>query len=1351
MTTVKFPENPANGMIFEAIPGLFYQYDKGTNCWVRIDGVDSLGLATPLADGLMSKEDFNKLQDLILPPPQATIKGEECNTKFSSGTVALESDDDFLNIDKDLSLTNRGSNFLISQQQAWQLHRNTAGYDFTISIEDLIEEIENRSQLNRVQLQGDTGPQGEQGDDGIDFLDTGPKGDKGSAGQNSAFVGALVPETLSLEKTDNSNRAIVDITTEESDDGNYLVVTRANIGNPDACPAQIIPTSFNSNLLVVIKPGTSLIRNEVINSGECSLVCRICASSLYHLNIGPIVNAINQKYQDRIQRLKTSKEELLKIWLTAMVELFNEQKASLCCALENCLSRNRNQDTRRYIETQAIQAAQGGFHLVVDGKDQRQTTDMDKFKDCPIPTPTSQNVALKDNGIVFTLDARIHTGDPRSEPANRSLKAYLPAGTYSLEITGCCANFNASSGGNQYSGRVAILYRAVTTLNDVNRVETEALAFPALGEFSNLSAAKNAYQGIVLTFEHAGGEVSAWLLDPDKFPENNSGSVELCVELVPEASELFPTGTEIVYSYRNNISSDTNLGRITTFSGSESPIANFGKSGSNINLVNGPELGETELSTFLYNTTGGLYYYLIAGNNTTTLDTSINLEIEITSNPLNAGIIDTTSGVDVKQFVSNTFVVNIDIDGTPEGLILGPIDPESDYIISITPVDLDALQSWTFNGVENTITILENSAGIGITFSSDENNTIKLFSVSDVPTGQFGGPGGLLVQNLLEGPNNATDGPVSVRQSVYLTRPVSIEVINSRTVSEEGAVDLAEDIAPKPVNPADVADPSIESATVSLPPTTPPDPTKPPSSSLCDFENTGVTNSGIVGFGGGIISASGDESLDAESVVSESVAASETSISRDTIIAQDSGIITVSGSVKSNSLLSMRYIFTDSDGNKYYSDYVTVPENPNNVDSWNFFDFGPPVSILAPPEEFTVETRSLQTLDVNLVADKLTKSQVKRAESLEGISRLTYVQSILGESIDEVADANNMVNFEIEIQQMNSNEELRFGNLNATVGSDLGRNLVYTIDDFEYEPPIVEPETVVVNGSIKRTITKINGSGKTTVFNGLTSHYADYGQAARLNYYNEDSPTFDISGLKFFTLNEVGDNLITQATSKRGFKRLPIDTNQRLYGASNDDLNSNGVLAGSSSGRAMLVDNYGILITYDHIKGKVIMYGNRTMLSRILYGDLSDLSSFNIGLTCLGAEVGVPVPTSDYPASMAFGEYFVTPQQKHRPASSIYQRIFVSVGPNIYSFNSVYYQMMDSWQEWQLLHRGYTIPELLTGTPLTPNDGIGNQPGSPLTLGQSVAVFQIQRMFGIANLAQLYLEPMIQWDLIGEP
>ena len=101
-----FPPDPGDGDLFEALPGLVFQFSKSENAWIRVDGINLPGLATPLRDGLMSSEDLKKLDSLLMPIPETTLKSEDCDFAFEEGLIDLVSRDGSLFVDTKAFLTN---------------------------------------------------------------------------------------------------------------------------------------------------------------------------------------------------------------------------------------------------------------------------------------------------------------------------------------------------------------------------------------------------------------------------------------------------------------------------------------------------------------------------------------------------------------------------------------------------------------------------------------------------------------------------------------------------------------------------------------------------------------------------------------------------------------------------------------------------------------------------------------------------------------------------------------------------------------------------------------------------------------------------------------------------------------------------------------------------------------------------------------------------------------------------------------------------------------------------------------------------------------------------------------------
>jgi len=487
MAAITFPPNPSDGMIFEALPGLFYQYRAADNSWIRIDGSEALPTASPLQDGLMTSEDLRKLLNIIIPPPQASLKGEDCSLVFKSGRVGLYSSDGSLRINPKLDLLNK--TVPTQTERPWDLHRNTVGIEFVLNLDQFLDEVKERGNIIERQLQGDRGDTGATGDDGRDRLDTGPTGKTGLAGANSPFPGILLEETLGLEvRASDETRAVVDITTEQiSEEENYLVVTRANVGNPDACPSEVTPIPLRSPWVLVVQSGVSTINKLTRLTDDCGVPCAICSGSIYYVNVEPLLEMVFNRFKDRVLALKSAKEDLVASWLKSMVYLFNQQKAALCCALENCRSRTRNVATRQYIESQRIQAALGDFSLVIDGDEDKKTVDLDEFKECVGgPEPQTQQspyvvenleAGCDDWLYQITVDAAVHNRDPRNAGNATCLMVNLPAGSYYMQILSCCAQLGTNAAVSQGAAAAEIAFDEDGRIAEVGQVILDGKAY----------------------------------------------------------------------------------------------------------------------------------------------------------------------------------------------------------------------------------------------------------------------------------------------------------------------------------------------------------------------------------------------------------------------------------------------------------------------------------------------------------------------------------------------------------------------------------------------------------------------------------------------------------------------------------------------------------------------------------------------------------------------------------------------------------------------------------------------------------------------------------------------------------
>ncbi len=527
-----FPPNPTNGQIFESEPGIFYRYAAVQNAWIRIDGIRNLDLATPLRDGLMSSADFIKIEGLIIPPPQATMKADTCNIIYGTGRVGLYSTNDSLDISPTLEVINRVAGKLIGDERMWHIHNNTYGYSFSLNVDQLIEELESRGSISYGGTPGKKGKRGAKGADGADRLETGPEGFLGEDGINAEFLGVLQQEEANFETTTaGKNRAIVDLGVERvSEEENYIVATRANIGSSDACPDKVKPININSPWLVVIDDDINKVTRRLVkrNESDCTIACEICSSTLYHLNIDPILSDIEQRFRTVAAHRKARKEAIVTKWVQVMIQAFNEQKWAICCALENCRSRYRNERTRQYLETQRIQAAQADFSLIVDGMDDRVVIDMDPDKDCAVDGGTA-TVSSDDDCVGCHLEITL---DPSANSGieDDAFVAELPAGEYIAQVTECCPFFYVR--GEYRLDNLNIGYRRQVTF-DPNRdimplpPQDDIVRFPNLGTFEDNEAARLAYNFQTIAFIHAGGSIRLWFTDDNA--ADNGGTVKICI------------------------------------------------------------------------------------------------------------------------------------------------------------------------------------------------------------------------------------------------------------------------------------------------------------------------------------------------------------------------------------------------------------------------------------------------------------------------------------------------------------------------------------------------------------------------------------------------------------------------------------------------------------------------------------------------------------------------------------------------------------------------------------------------------------------------------------------------------
>ena len=207
-----FPADPNHGDIFELRTGLLYQYDGTTNSWIKIVSSSfDLPLATTRKAGTMSAIDLKKLNRLVLPQPKSSIVCTDCIAPFKRGNIQLLSGDQFVDVEGNLSIRNIDSlGDTINEEHAFHIHQHTYGFDFTLDIPRLVQELIRRDQIILAGAQGDKGPTGDEGDAGVDDLlagDAGLKGDQGLAPECDTRIDI---EVVSSDIKSGLKRALVD-------------------------------------------------------------------------------------------------------------------------------------------------------------------------------------------------------------------------------------------------------------------------------------------------------------------------------------------------------------------------------------------------------------------------------------------------------------------------------------------------------------------------------------------------------------------------------------------------------------------------------------------------------------------------------------------------------------------------------------------------------------------------------------------------------------------------------------------------------------------------------------------------------------------------------------------------------------------------------------------------------------------------------------------------------------------------------------------------------------------------------------------------------------------------------------
>jgi len=511
--SIGFPKNPEDGEVFEVTPEVIYQYSLSKRCWNRISGANNITTASVSEAGLMTKEDFAKVEDILLPSFSTTLTTEECDTTFKEGRVELVSTKAALEITEKLKLFNPNGSI---QENEFIIHDNTIGIDFRINIPQLIDELKKRGNFTVRETPGDPGDPGDQGDPGIDRLDTGPVGEDGPAGANAPFAGALIED---LNESLPTNKAVVDVVNDPTNPSK-IIVTIGNIGNPDVGPKTVSWKDKNSNWILGLSEAPFVCPNlppECVPTGQ-----------LFHLDLEPIIDKLVSRADKILDDLREEKQGLANNFILALAKVFAQQRQAVCCALEAVISRKVNQNIRNIWSNGRYQAAQAGYAFSVsDQIDELQPrTDPQQDPAQFVPQtpvgPAEQNVVINGNLDLSPIQFGCRecyvdiTLNRTNLGSSRSVKLDLPAFDYVFTIAECCI-FHDGVGG---TGVFNVVYNDPE--NGVKTVRLNDRGFFLAGED------REQYIGDSLAIRHDGGQVEVYL---DPVPSFGSGNeIKLCLQ-----------------------------------------------------------------------------------------------------------------------------------------------------------------------------------------------------------------------------------------------------------------------------------------------------------------------------------------------------------------------------------------------------------------------------------------------------------------------------------------------------------------------------------------------------------------------------------------------------------------------------------------------------------------------------------------------------------------------------------------------------------------------------------------------------------------------------------------------------
>lgn len=507
-----FPPNPKNNDTAN-VGGVTFRYDAVMQTWVKLSASNlAISPATVTRSGTMSAADLVKLNRLIIPPPISTLIGNNCVAPFTNGGISLTSGDDFINVQGSVAIQNINEvGDRISKDTPFQIHKNTFGYDFTVNLQALVQELSARGQINTNGAIGPKGNKGKKGPAGANVIVAGPKGPDGPAGDSIPVDVTINSEPVQTTAISNLNTALVDATIVEASDGSFSIdFSRQAIGSNDPQATEFSVTATQSSWLLGI---------DNLQPGPQPLLC---------VDVQQILDAIHEKYLAEVERLKIGYQDVVKFWITTMANLFDEQKAALCCALEFCISGTKSTQLGQHIEN-LVAATIGKANITLN------------------PRGSANTITVSSNGVLSEIDAPAHTDGGGTDSCNTLLPGAVPSFAESvlsaraaksvkpeaaqtllvdqdMMIVDPIANssiMTASSKAYPAGSYVAIIqmaeakingqYKAPLSLRYVSNGKAAYSQFLDIGSYTQVSDCKKAYEGLSISFDHDGGNISLWL------------------------------------------------------------------------------------------------------------------------------------------------------------------------------------------------------------------------------------------------------------------------------------------------------------------------------------------------------------------------------------------------------------------------------------------------------------------------------------------------------------------------------------------------------------------------------------------------------------------------------------------------------------------------------------------------------------------------------------------------------------------------------------------------------------------------------------------------------------------------